>query len=74
MGSAFNFHPEGGGGMPAVPPAGRGGMAAATFGAAWRGGIILPEPRKCMPLNRACKPAYAWREDKDSATLRCPDG
>ena len=49
--------------MPAVPPAGRGGMAAATFGAAWRGGIILPEPRKCMPLNRACKPAYAWRED-----------
>ena len=52
--------------MPAVPPAGRGGMAAATFGAAWRGGIILPEPRKCMPLNRACKPAYAWREDKDS--------
>ena len=58
--------------MPAVPPAGRGGMAAATFGAAWRGGIILPEPRKCMPLNRACKPAYAWREDKDSATLCCP--
>ena len=74
VGSAFNFHTEGGGGMPAVPPAGRGGMAAATFGAAWRGGIILPEPRKCMPLNRACKPAYAWREDKDSATLRCPEG